>query len=144
MSILSVFKKKETKADIVAAEALDKKENGVEKPAKKVKEVKEEKTSVDLSSFKGIKANVLIRPIVTEKSAILSADGRYTFQIADYATKQEIHQIVEKRFKVHVTRVNVVTVHPKKRMRGAIEGRISGYRKAVVFVRKGEVIDFTK
>lgn len=141
MSILSAFKKKETKADIVAAEALDKKNPGAEKATKKPKE---EKSSIDVSSFKGVKANVLIRPIVTEKSAILSADGRYVFEIADYATKQEVRQIVQKRFKVHVTRVNVVTVHPKKRMRGAIEGRISGYRKAVVFVKKGETIDLSK
>lgn len=140
MSILSAFKKRDTKVDVAAEKALDKKEKGA---VKEKKATKEEKT-VDVSSFKGIKANVLIRPIVTEKSAILSSDGRYTFQIADYATKQEVQQIVEKRFKVHVTRVNVVTVHPKKRMRGAIEGRISGYRKAVVFVKKGETIDLTK
>lgn len=140
MSILSAFKKRDSKADVAAEKALEKKPKGAAKPKK---EPKEEKT-VDVSSFKGIKANVLIRPIVTEKSAILSADGRYTFEISDYATKQEVQQIVEKRFKVHVTRVNVVTVHPKKRMRGAIVGRISGYRKAVVFVKKGETIDLSK
>jgi large subunit ribosomal protein L23 len=140
MSILSAFKKRETKADIVAEKALEKKEKSASVPKKAAKEEK----TVDVSSFKGIKANVLIRPIVTEKSSVLSIDGRYTFEIADYATKQEVHQIVEKRFKVHVTRVNVVTVHPKKRMRGAIEGRISGYRKAIVFVKKGESIDLSK
>lgn len=140
MSILSAFKKRDSKVDVVAEKALEKKETGATKAKKEPKEEK----SADISSFKGIKANVLIRPIVTEKSNLLQSEGRYTFQISDYATKQEIHQIVEKRFKVHVTRVNVVTVHPKKRMRGAIEGKISGYRKAVVFVKKGETIDLTK
>lgn len=142
MSILSVFKKKDTAADLVAEKALAKKDSSKEKTKKK--EPKEEKVKMDLAGYRDVKSNVLVRPVVTEKSSMMNADGRYVFEIADYATKQEVKTVVEKRYKVNVVRVNVVTVHPKKRMRGAIQGKVSGYRKAMVFLKSGETIDLSK
>ena len=143
MSILSAFKKKDSVKDTV------KEEKVLEKTEKKSKRAEKKDTvavvsSEDLAQYKGVKENILLRPVITEKSSMLNAEQKYTFRVMDYSTKQDVRKAVEKRYKVNVERVNMVTVHPKKRMRGAIVGRISGYRKAVVFIKDGQTIDLTK
>jgi large subunit ribosomal protein L23 len=143
MSILSVFKKNDAVKDTV------KEEKALDKSEKEPKRVKKQDEVVkvapeDLEQYKGVKANILLRPVISEKSSMLNADRKYTFRVMDYSTKQDVRKAVEKKYKVNVERVNMVTVHPKKRMRGAIVGRISGYRKAVVFIKNGQKIDLTK
>jgi large subunit ribosomal protein L23 len=143
MSILSAFKKKDSVKETVKEEkVLDKSEKKSER-AKKQDEVALV-SAEDLAQYKGVRENILLRPVITEKASMLSTDGRYTFRVMDYSTKQDVRKAVEKKYKVTVERVNMVTVHPKKRMRGAIVGRISGYRKAVVFIKEGQTIDLTK
>ena len=143
MSILSAFKKKDLVKETVKEEkVLDESEKKSER-AKKQDEVALV-SAEDLAQYKGVRENILLRPVITEKASRLSADGRYTFRVMDYSTKQDVRKAVEKKYKVTVERVNMVTVHPKKRMRGAIVGRISGYRKAVVFIKEGQTIDLTK
>lgn len=143
MSILSAFKKKDTVKETVKEEkVLDKSEKKSERAEKKAEVVKI--SSEDLAQYKGVRENILLRPVITEKASMLSADGKYTFRVMDYSTKQDVRKAIEKKYKVTVERVNMVTVHPKKRMRGAIVGRISGYRKAVVFIKEGQTIDLTK
>lgn len=143
MSILSAFKKKDSVKETVKEEKVLDKSEKKSKPAKKQDEVVKVSAD-DLEQFKGVKENILLRPVITEKASVLSADRKYTFRVMDYSTKQDVRKAIEKRYKVTVERVNMVTVHPKKRMRGAIVGRISGYRKAVVFIKDGQTIDLTK
>ena len=87
---------------------------------------------------------VLRRPLITEKSTVLQAEGKYAFQVAEKATKPQIKQAVEKAFKVDVTAVNVVIV-PGRRRRMARMGRqkMAGpsWKKAIVTLKPGDKIE---
>lgn len=89
--------------------------------------------------------DVLIRPIVTEKSAYQGSNlGQYVFQVAPTATKAQIKEAVEVLFDVNVQRVNVINIPPKRsrRLRNRrLLVRRSGYKKAVVTLVPGETID---
>jgi large subunit ribosomal protein L23 len=84
---------------------------------------------------------VLRRPLITEKNTILQAQGRYAFEVADKANKQQIRQAVEAAFKVKVTAVNVMTVSGKKRRMGGREVQSSPWKKAVVTLKPGDKIE---
>ena len=84
---------------------------------------------------------VLRRPLVTEKNAALQVRGKYGFEVAGEANKEQIKQAVEKAFNVTVTKVNVMIVPGKgKRVRGR---RIMSpsWRKAIVTLKPGEKIE---
>jgi large subunit ribosomal protein L23 len=86
--------------------------------------------------------SVLIAPVVSEKSYGLIADrGKYTFKVHPDAHKTQIRQAVEEVFGVDVTEVNVSKVPSKPKRRGMIQGRRSGWKKAVVTVAAGQTID---
>ena len=84
---------------------------------------------------------VLVRPIITEKSMTGTNSGRYTFQVAKAATKQEIAQAVAESFKVDVLAVNTATVKGKVRKVGKRVGRQSDWKKAVVTLAEGQRIE---
>ena len=83
---------------------------------------------------------ILISPIVSEKSYSLIAERRYTFRVHQRAHKTQIRQAVEQLFDVHVTAVNVSKVQPKVKRRGMKKGYRPGFKKAIVQVREGETI----
>ena len=83
---------------------------------------------------------ILIAPIVSEKSYSKLAERKYTFRVHKNAHKTQIRQAVEQLFDVHVTAVNVSKVQPKARRRGSIKGYRAGFKKAIVQVREGETI----
>jgi large subunit ribosomal protein L23 len=83
---------------------------------------------------------VLIRPIVSEKSYSLIADRKYTFHVHKNAHKTQIRQAVEQLFDVHVTAINVSKVQPKQKRRGMTKGYRPGFKKAIVQIREGETI----
>ena len=83
---------------------------------------------------------ILITPIVSEKSYSLIADRKYTFRVHKNAHKTQIRQAVEQLFDVHVTAVNVSKVQPKAKRRGMTKGYRPGFKKAIVQVREGETI----
>jgi large subunit ribosomal protein L23 len=86
--------------------------------------------------------DVIRRPIVTEKSAILNESNKYVFEVDVNATKPIIKEAVEKIFKVAVLKVNVMNVPGKtKRFKGTI-GRTSDRKKAIVTLANNNVIDF--
>ena len=85
---------------------------------------------------------VLQRPIITEKSTALQERGKYTFEVAENANKQQIRQAIEKTFNVEVTKVNIITVHPKWRGPGRRRGLTSASKKAVVTLKQGQKIEF--
>lgn len=85
---------------------------------------------------------VLRRPVVTEKSTALQERGKYTFEVAPNANKQQIKQAVERAFKVEVEKVNVITVHGKWRGAGGRRGLTSPWKKAVVTLKAGHKIEF--
>ena len=92
---------------------------------------------------------VILRPIISEKSMDLSGRGKYTFAVHDDANKIQIKAAVEElwaRENVTVVSVNVLTTKRKEKRRGTRRGRISGWttpwRKAVVTLAPGQKIEF--
>ena len=85
-------------------------------------------------------AQVLISPVVSEKSYGQIVENRYTFKVHKDAHKTQIRQAVEQLFDVHVESVNVAQVRPKPKRRGASKGVKPGWKKAIVQIREGESI----
>jgi large subunit ribosomal protein L23 len=84
---------------------------------------------------------VLIRPVVSEKSYHQVVDNRYTFQVHKDAHKTQVRQAVEELFDVTVVRVNIVKMPPKPKRRGMIKGTRPGWKKAVVELKAGDTIE---
>ena len=87
-------------------------------------------------------SEVLIRPVVSEKSYEQIARNQYTFQVHQDAHKTQVRQAVEELFSVHVEAVNIVKVQPKPKRRGMIKGTKQGWKKAIVQLRPGHTIEF--
>jgi large subunit ribosomal protein L23 len=83
---------------------------------------------------------VLIAPVVSEKSYERIADREYTFKVHKDAHKTQVRQAVEEQFGVKVERVNIIKVQAKPKRRGVIKGTRPGWKKAVVKLREGESI----
>ena len=86
-------------------------------------------------------SEVLIRPVVSEKSYEQITRNQYTFQVHKDAHKTQIRQAVEQLFEVKVERVNILMVQPKPKRRGAHRGKRPGWKKAVVQLREGDSIE---
>jgi large subunit ribosomal protein L4 len=84
---------------------------------------------------------ILLAPVVSEKSYAGIADGRYTFKVHPEAHRTQVRQAVEQLFGVHVERVNIVKVQAKPKRRGLFKGTRPGWKKAIVQVREGEAIE---
>jgi large subunit ribosomal protein L23 len=83
-------------------------------------------------------SHVIIRPVVSEKSYVLSAANRYTFRVHPAAHKTQIRQAVEALFDVHVVEVRTLSVKSKPKRRGTTSGRTRTWKKAIVKLREGE------
>lgn len=77
---------------------------------------------------------IIIAPIVTEKSNDLLQEGKYTFKVNKKATKVEIAKAVEKIFEVKVLKVNTMNVNGKKKRVGYHVGRTADWKKAIVTI----------
>ena len=84
---------------------------------------------------------VLLAPVVSEKSYSLIADRKYSFRVHPDAHKTQIRQAVDELFEVKVERVNVSQVKAKPKRRGLHRGTKPGWKKAVVQVREGDTIE---
>ena len=85
--------------------------------------------------------NVIIRPIVTERSYDNMEQGKYTFEVAPEAPKEEIAHAVERVFGVHVTKVNTLWVKPKSKRQRYQYGLTRKWKKAVVTLAPGDSIE---
>jgi large subunit ribosomal protein L23 len=85
-------------------------------------------------------SQVIIRPVVTEKSYALADAGKYTFRVHDHAHKTQIRQAVEQMFDVKVVAVRTASVKSKPKRRGVTSGRTRQWKKAIVQVREGDTI----
>jgi large subunit ribosomal protein L23 len=84
---------------------------------------------------------VLLAPVVSEKSYSLITDRKYTFRVHEDAHKTQIRQAVEELFEVQVQSVNVVKVQSKPKRRGFTKGRRPGWKKAIVQLKPGHEIE---
>jgi large subunit ribosomal protein L23 len=84
---------------------------------------------------------IIIRPIVSEKSYVLATADKYTFRVHDRAHKTQIKQAVEELFDVKVLEVRTMSVKSKPKRRGYTAGRTREWKKAIVQLRAGDRID---
>ncbi len=91
-------------------------------------------------------SQIVLRPVISEKSMDETQRGKYTFAVHNDANKLQIKDAVEELFKVKVLDVNVLTTQAKEksrnRRRGRIQGWTSPWKKAVVTVASGDKIEF--
>ncbi|MDX5369936.1 MAG: 50S ribosomal protein L23 [Alphaproteobacteria bacterium] len=87
--------------------------------------------------------DVLLAPVITEKSTLGSEHGQVTFRVPLNATKPEIKAAVEALFEVKVKAVNTLRVKGKTKVFRGIRGRRNDYKKAVVTLAEGQMIDVT-
>jgi large subunit ribosomal protein L23 len=85
-------------------------------------------------------SQVIIRPVVSEKSFVLAEIGKYTFRVHPDAHKTQIRQAVEELFDVRVEGVRTVAVKSKPKRRGYTSGRTRTWKKAIVQVGEGDTI----
>ncbi len=86
--------------------------------------------------------DILVRPIITERSMADSEEGKYTFVVDRRANKYQIRNAVETIFGVKVTRVNTMRMLGKRRRMGMRVGRRPNWKKAIVQLAPGEALDF--
>ena len=87
-------------------------------------------------------SEVLRRPLVTEKNtAIQAPQGKYAFEVAAGANKDQVKLAVEKAFKVEVTRVNMMTVPGRRRMMRGRKIEAPSWKKAIVTLKPGDKIE---
>ncbi|MEY8437100.1 50S ribosomal protein L23 [Atopobiaceae bacterium 24-176] len=85
--------------------------------------------------------NVIIRPIVSERTFDQMGDNKYTFEVAGDAAKQEIAAAVEEIFKVKVVKVNTMWVKPKNKRVRYVAGKTRRWKKAIVTLAEGDTIE---
>jgi len=76
--------------------------------------------------------DIILKPIITEKSMDILQEGKYTFKVAKDANKSEIKKAVEKLFGVEVAKVNTINVNGKEKHLGRYVGRTASWKKAIV------------
>jgi large subunit ribosomal protein L23 len=85
-------------------------------------------------------SQVIIRPVVSEKTFVLAETGKYTFRVHERAHKTQIRQAIEQLFDVNVVEIRTASVKSKPKRRGHTSGRSRGWKKAIVQVRAGQTI----
>ena len=86
--------------------------------------------------------DIIIAPIITEKTASMEQEGKYAFKVDARANKTQIKQAIEKAFNVKVEKINTVNNHPKKKRVGRYTGMTNKYKKAIVKLAEGSTISF--
>lgn len=88
-------------------------------------------------------ADLIIKPLVTEKATYMMEDNKYTFEVAPKATKTEIKAAIESLFAVNVVKVNTINPPRKKRRVGRFLGYKPHYKKAIVTLQEGQSLQET-
>ena len=86
--------------------------------------------------------NIILAPVITEKSETLKLNDVYVFKVAKNANKTQIKNEIEKRFNVKVVSVNTLNMVQKKRRVGRYTGLTTAYKKAYVKLAKGSSIEY--
>ncbi|MDD5750572.1 MAG: 50S ribosomal protein L23 [Candidatus Pacebacteria bacterium] len=120
-----------------------------EQPARKPREKQKEAQEAPVADIKtgdkkrkGVVAPLVLRaPRITEKAVILQDKNQYVFKVAGSASKSEAKKAVEEVYNVDVLKVRMISIPAKKKRLGRTSGWQSGYKKAVVTVKKGQDIE---
>ena len=85
----------------------------------------------------------ILSPVVTEKSTNLSDLNKIVFKVPDGANKKNLKKNIEKIFKVNVTKINIINKQNRTKVTRGRKVKISGYKKAIITLKKGQSIDLT-
>tara|TARA_A100000164_G_C21330205_1_gene506179 strand:- start:29 stop:322 length:294 start_codon:yes stop_codon:yes gene_type:complete len=85
----------------------------------------------------------IIQPIITEKATVLSEQNKTVFKVHKTANKKVIKKNIEKIFKVNVIKVNIINLKSKKKFKQGKLSTKTGYKKAIITLKKGQSIDLT-
>ncbi len=139
MSIINIFKKKKIK------------ETKKEKDIKDIKSKKLKKQSKEISGQQAIKKStkkrknqswgILKPPHITEKATELATQNQYVFKVDSKANKIEIKKALQDIYQVDVLNVRIINVLPKRKRLGKIKGWKTGYKKAIIKIKKGQTIE---
>ena len=98
---------------------------------------------VDASREGGeVLASILMRPRITEKASFITEDGAYTFDVLPSANKVQIRNAIQEVYGVKPRRVNIISIPPKRVHIRNRAGVVSGGKKAIVYLKKGDRIEF--
>ncbi len=86
-------------------------------------------------------SNILMRPHITEKATVSSEKSVYVFQISPKSTKREVERAFKEKYKVTPVKVSTVTIPAKNVFVRGKKGLKSGYKKAYIYLKKGEKIE---
>ena len=86
-------------------------------------------------------SDIILAPVITEKSMAARTSNVYTFKVAKSATKEDIKKAVEQAFNVKVESVNTLNTKSKKKRVGRYSGRTKTYKKAMVTLADGSSIE---
>ena len=85
----------------------------------------------------------IISPIVTEKSTNLSEQNKIVFKVPSHANKENLKNNIEKIFKVTVIKINIINKQNRTKLTRGKKVKISGFKKAIITLKKGQSIDLT-
>ncbi|HDO23695.1 MAG TPA: 50S ribosomal protein L23 [bacterium] len=145
MALFDVFKKKKETArfERKQKEKVESKK-GPQEEEKKTKDLKEAAdfvAPVKKSKPEGYAAKVLIGPHITEKSTDLGKQGTYVFKIKSLANKVMVKQAIKEAYGVRPKKVNISFSPAKTRFIRGKHGTKSGFKKAMVYLKKGDKIE---
>ncbi|MBU4369754.1 50S ribosomal protein L23 [Patescibacteria group bacterium] len=142
--IKPAVKKEEVKKEKVEkAKEIEKDEKIEDKKQQKSKtEIK--KTVKKLIQRQGVDISILLRPIITEKATDQEVKGCYIFEVNSKANKISIKKAIEQIYGVKPLRVNIIRVRGKKVRYGRSTGKTKAWKKALVFLKKGDKLQFVQ
>ena len=85
----------------------------------------------------------ILSPLLTEKSTNLSSQNKIIFKVHKNANKKNIKNNIEKIFKVTVTKINIINKQNRTKLARGRKVKVSGYKKAIITLKKGQSIDLT-
>ena len=85
----------------------------------------------------------ILSPLLTEKSTNLSGENKIVFKVRNSANKKNLKNNIEKIFKVNVTKINIINKQNRTKLTRGKKVRISGFKKAIITLKKGQSIDLT-
>ena len=85
----------------------------------------------------------ILSPLLTEKSTNLSEQNKIVFKVHKHANKKNLKSNIEKIFKVNVTKINIINKQNRTKLTRGRKVKISGFKKAIVTLKKGQTIDLT-
>tara|TARA_Y100000816_G_C25882879_1_gene460664 strand:+ start:394 stop:687 length:294 start_codon:yes stop_codon:yes gene_type:complete len=85
----------------------------------------------------------ILSPLVTEKSTNLSEHNKIVFKVPNKANKKNLKKNIEKIFKVNITKINIINKQSRTKLTRGRKVKISGYKKAIITLKKGQSIDLT-